>query len=612
MCGIIGYIGNRDPRLEVLRGLEKLEYRGYDSAGLAHVGPRGRMHVVRSEGRVASLRRKVDTQGSAARGEASAVGHTRWATHGVPAERNAHPHVDCSGRLAVVHNGIVENHDELRRELELAGHRFSSETDTEVIAHLFEALDDGDPVATMRRVMGRVRGQLAVAIVRSGGSEIVAARRGSPLIVGCGHDEFFVASDPVAILERTRNVIYLDDDDIVLIGSDGFKCFDAAGNLVERSAHRIEWERGAAERGGYAHFMRKEIQEQPRAVARVLRGRTALNRDRVVHLPALDRLWSEVGVPRRVTVNACGTSLHAGMVGRHLLQSWCGIPVEIDCASELRHRDVGWSDDDLVVSVSQSGETADTLAVLDRALGGSVPTLSIVNVVGSSIARRSLATLYTQAGPEIGVASTKAFTTQVVVLALVALALRERLHGTDNLVRAEVSALSEVPRLLPTILEQDEAIAAAARRFRDARAFAFLGRGLSYPVALEGALKLKEVTYIPASGYPAGEMKHGPIALIDERVPSVILSPTARTQTKMSSTAAEIRARRGPTFALAPASQNALLDAADARVVLPDAPELVQCLLAGVALQLFSYHLGCALGRDVDKPRNLAKSVTVE
>jgi glucosamine--fructose-6-phosphate aminotransferase (isomerizing) len=607
MCGIVGYVGPRQATPILLGGLRRLEYRGYDSAGLAVVGSRG-AQVLRCRGKLAGLEAMVARETPEG---TLGIGHTRWATHGRPSEANAHPHK--VGSVSVVHNGIIENYLTLRARLEAAGRKFSSETDTEIVAHLIdEALLGGAPslVEALRQALRQVHGAYAlVALSDKHPGEIVAAKNASPLVLGIGKGEMFLASDVPAILEHTRDVIFLDEGDVVALTAAGATITDVEGKPRERGVRNIEWDATAAEKGGYPHFMLKEIHEQPRAITDTLRGRLLLE-DRDADLEGFE---VDVRNLRRVLIIACGTSYHAGLIGKFLIESTARVPVEVDLASEFRYRDPVVGPADLIVAISQSGETADTLAAVKEARARGARVLAISNVVDAAIPRASNGVLYTHAGPEIGVASTKCFTAQLAALALLAIHLGRR---TGNL--APDAAAKLVEELALTPLKMTEALEGLgdlkqlAREYRYARDFLFLGRGTNYPIALEGALKLKEISYIHAEGYAAGEMKHGPIALVDDGVPVVVLAPQGPGYEKVLSNLAEVRARNGHIIGVGTKGDRQLPDLCDRVLSIPDAPAALQPFLTVLPLQLMSYAIAVAKGNDVDQPRNLAKSVTVE
>lgn len=614
MCGIIGYVGQQEVVPVVLEGLRRLEYRGYDSAGIAVVGPEG-IDVRRSAGRLANLEAVLrDRPLSGAYG----IGHTRWATHGRPTEENAHPHRDQSGRVVLVHNGIIENYLELKKELQGRGITFRTETDTEVVAHLvgLELADDGLHAA-VTRALARLRGLFALVVISPADpGTIVAVRNGPPVVVGLGDDEYFVASDIPAILAHTRDVVFLEDGQVAVLRADGVTFFDAAGQPVTREAQRITWDPVMAEKAGYKHFMLKEIFEQPWAVKETLVGRLSMEQGDV-HLPEINLDSATLAGLSRVVLLACGTSWHAALVGKFLIEQLARVPVEVDYGSEYRYRQPIVSASDLVVVITQSGETADTLAALREARRQGARSLAICNVVGSMATREAEGTIQTHAGPEIGVASTKAFTTQLVALVLLALRLaRARGAMTPEQVRPVLQALTELPRHVEQVLSCAPYIEDVARRFYQCTDFLFLGRGMHYPIALEGALKLKEISYIHAEGYPAGEMKHGPIALIDEKLPVVTLAPRDHVFEKMIGNVQEVKARGGSVIAITEEGEPhlwSLLDPQrDARLVLPPVHPLMSPITMTVPLQLLAYHVAIRRGCDVDQPRNLAKSVTVE
>jgi glucosamine--fructose-6-phosphate aminotransferase (isomerizing) len=599
----------------LLRGLERLEYRGYDSAGIALVPRRQGLCVERAVGRVEKLRQRLSVSPFAAAADGLGLAHTRWATHGPALERNAHPHVDCSSDLAVVHNGIIENHDELRAQLQAAGHLFRSDTDTEVVSHLVESYYQGDIVAAVRRALLDLRGTFALGVIHHGGEreQIVVARSGSPLTIGIGEQEAFIASDVAAMLEYTRRVVFLQDGDLAVVRRDGLTVFDADARPLQRQVVEIDWSAEAASRGGYEHYMRKEIAEQPEAIRRTLSGRLKTEGELALRLPELDLLRQRFGTPQRILITGCGTSYHAALLGKMLIERWSRIPVEVDVASELRYRDPLLDSQTLVVAISQSGETADTLAALRLAKEKQAAVLAICNVLGSTIAREADATLLTQAGPEIGVASTKAFTTQIALLYLLALRFAEQMGKMSPPQLAQhAQALQDLPALIQGVLDREPELADLAERYHDFRAFLFLGRGELQPIALEGALKLKEITYQPAEGYAAGEMKHGPIALVDPLVPSVFLVGSGPQQEKILANMEEIAARNGPVIAFTDDPSPRIRRIARETIQLPRARAELAPIIHAVAVQLLSYHVARRLQRDIDRPRNLAKSVTVE
>jgi glutamine---fructose-6-phosphate transaminase (isomerizing) len=612
MCGIVGYVGPRDAVPVIVEGLRRLEYRGYDSAGIAVVTD-GALQRRRSVGKLQNLE---ETLAKAPLAGAFGVGHTRWATHGRPSEENAHPHQDCSGRLVVVHNGIIENYLELKTRLSAAGHTFVTQTDTEVVAHLVESHFQGDLEQAVRKSLAELQGIYALVFLHQDAPQtLVAARQGPPLVVGLGQGEHFLASDVPALLAHTRDFVFLDDGEVVTVTPGAFRLTAQDGRPIERAPQRITWDPVQAEKGGYRHFMLKEIHEQPRAVRDTLLGRIGLE-EGDVHLEELGPAADELRRAQRVTLLACGTSWHAALVGKFLLEQIAGIPAEVDYGSEFRYRTPIVGQDTLAVAISQSGETADTLAAFREAKRLGALPLGICNVQGSMLTREAAGTLLTHAGPEIGVASTKAFTAQIVALALLALHLG-RLRGTLDADRCRqlLQELAKAPQLMERALQLGPRIEELARSLAQASDFLFLGRGINYPIALEGALKLKEISYIHAEGYPAGEMKHGPIALIDERLPVVALCPPGRTYEKMLSNVQEVKARGGRVLAVAGDGDTHLqrvLEGTDVLLQVPLGEELWSPLVMVVPLQLLAYHVAVRAGRDVDQPRNLAKSVTVE
>ena len=620
MCGIVGYVGDKQVVGVILDGLKKLEYRGYDSAGIAVVDDDGALTIRRAEGKLRNLEEAIrlrpldGTYG---------IGHTRWATHGRPTEENAHPHRDCSGRVVVVHNGIIENFLTLKRKLQAEDHTFVTETDTEVIAHLIEKyLDEGEPTleASVRRAVADLRGIYALAIMSSNEPEkIVAVRQGPPIVIGLGNNEYFVASDIPPVLYHTRDMFFLGDGEIAVLTRDGVTVTDFEGNPISPDVQRITWDPIAAEKGGFKHYMLKEIYEQPRAVRDTIIGRVSQTTGRV-YLDEMEISEAEFREFTSVKAIACGTSLHAAMAGKYWLEDLARIPVEIDYASEFRYRDPIIDDKTLIIAISQSGETADTLAAVRESKEKGAKILSICNVQGSMLTRESHGTVLTHAGPEIGVASTKAFTSQMTVLYLLALYLgQQRGVLNDEASLEHVRALNGLPVKMETLLGCDDHVEKLAREFHRAQDFLYLGRGINYPIALEGALKLKEISYIHAEGYPAGEMKHGPNALIDEELPVVVIctrddaSETSRLRyEKTLSNIVEVKARDGVVIAVVTEGDSEARDVADHVIEIPQASDLISPILSIVPLQLLAYHIGVRRGCDVDQPRNLAKSVTVE
>ncbi|MEP6655198.1 MAG: glutamine--fructose-6-phosphate transaminase (isomerizing) [Myxococcales bacterium] len=609
MCGIVGYVGPRQATPILVGGLRRLEYRGYDSAGLAVIDSQtGKLGVSRSAGKLSVLEQLLERQPLPGH---VGIGHTRWATHGGPSEANAHPHRVAG--VAVVHNGIIENYLELKRRLQAAGRDFSSETDTEIVAHLIdEALSAGAPtlVEALRRALSQVVGAYALVVVSERHpNEIVAAKNASPLVVGIGDGEMFLASDVPAMLEHTRDVIFLEEGEIAELRATGVKLSNLAGEPVTRASRRITWDAVQAEKNGYPHFMLKEIHEQPRAIADTLRGR--LRPDTAD--ADLDGYELDPRPLRRVILVACGTSYHAGLVGKFMIESLARVPCEVDLASEFRYRSPVVGPNDLLIAISQSGETADTLAAVKeaRAQGGRV--LAISNVVDAAIPRVSEGTVYTHAGPEIGVASTKCFTAQLAALALIAIHMGRR---SGNLPGAEaaklIAELAGIPTKMTAALAALGDLKDVARKYMGARDFLFLGRGTNFPIALEGALKLKEISYIHAEGYAAGEMKHGPIALVDDGVPVVVIAPRGPSYEKIISNLVQVRARNGRVIAVGTEGDHQLADLAETVLSVPDVSPLLQPFVTVLPLQIMSYAIAVARGNDVDQPRNLAKSVTVE
>jgi len=610
MCGIVGYVGHRDALSFILPGLRRLEYRGYDSAGIVTVS-KGTLDVRKTTGKIADLERLL---GSDRPSGALGIGHTRWATHGRPSDHNAHPHVDCRSQLAIVHNGIIENYRELRKTLAAGGHRFRSQTDTEVIAHLIERYWGDGLDAAVQRAARDLRGSFAIACVAADAPDtLVVFRRGSsPLVVGFGRGEMFIASDIPALLGQTREILVLNDGELAILTPDNIVVRTLDGASLRRSPHTIDWDGEAAEKSGYPHFMLKEIFEQPEAVQNTIRERADVEGPNI-RIPELGLKDRELAGLNRLCFVACGTSWHAALVGKYLVEALARLPVEVDVASEFRYRKPVVDGRVLTVPISQSGETADTLAALREAKDLGSRVVAICNVVGSSLAREADGVVYTRAGIEIGVASTKAFTAQLAAVMLLALKLGlARGFADPTLVRQVLKGLAELPDLLSIALQQSDAIRKIAERFADRSSFLYLGRGLHFPLALEGALKLKEISYIHAEGYPAGEMKHGPIALVDSRMPVVAVAPRGSTYEKIASNLEEIKARDGLVVAVATEGDEEIATIADRVISIPSSLEWLQPLLVAVPLQLLAYHMAVLRGCDVDQPRNLAKSVTVE
>ena len=614
MCGIIGYIGPKPVVPVLLDGLRRMEYRGYDSAGVAVVSPEG-IALRRSAGKLVNLENAIRSEPVDG---LYGVGHTRWATHGRPTEENAHPHRDCTGKIVVVHNGIIENYLELKKELTEQGHLFRTETDTEIVAHLVEREMRGDGLEhAVRRSLKLLRGMFAVVLVSLDDPEkIVAVRNGPPIVVGLGNDEFFVASDVPAILQHTRDVVFLGDQEMAVVTRSGVQFTDFDGVAVSKATQRVLWDPIAAEKGGHKHFMLKEIFEQPTALRDTVLGRVSLDRGQVfledLHIPE-----SAIKALQKVTIVACGTSWHAGLVGKYLIESLAHVPVEVDYGSEYRYRDPIVSEHELTVVITQSGETADTLAALREAKRKGAQSVAICNVVGSMATREAAGTVFTHAGPEIGVASTKAFTAQLVALHLLALYLAQvRGALTPDGIREHIEGLLQLPQTVEHAIKASALTEKVAERFYNRTDFLFLGRGINYPIALEGALKLKEISYIHAEGYPAGEMKHGPIALIDEQMPVVAIAPDDAVFEKMIGNVQEAKARGGSVIALVTEGDRRLEPLIDATrdflVPLPRTSPLLTPIIMTIPLQLLAYHIAVRRGCDVDQPRNLAKSVTVE
>jgi glucosamine--fructose-6-phosphate aminotransferase (isomerizing) len=614
MCGIIGYIGSKPVVPVLLDGLRRMEYRGYDSAGVALVGADG-ISLRRSAGKLANLESAIETEPIDG---LYGVGHTRWATHGRPTEENAHPHRDCTGRIVVVHNGIIENYLELKKELQGQGHAFKTETDTEIVAHLVEREMKQDGLENaVRRALKVMRGMFAIVLVSVEDPEkIVAVRNGPPIVVGLGDNEFFVASDIPAILSHTRDVVFLGDEEMAIITRSGVEFTDYAGRAVSKTTQRVLWDPIAAEKGGHKHFMLKEILEQPSAARDTILGRVSLDSGRIF-LEDLNIPEETLRAVQKVTIVACGTSWHAGLVGKYLIEALAHVPVEVDYGSEYRYRNPIVSKNELAIVITQSGETADTLAALRESRRKGASSIAICNVVGSMATREADGTVYTHAGPEIGVASTKAFTSQLVALQILALYMAQ-VRGTlaEADIRRHIAELLQLPQIIEQAIKASAATERIAERFYNRTDFLFLGRGINYPIALEGALKLKEISYIHAEGYPAGEMKHGPIALIDERLPVVAIAPDDHVLEKMIGNVQEAKARGGSVIAITSegdARMAGVLDTQnDVLLPMPRTTAMLTPIVMTIPLQLLAYHIAVRRGCDVDQPRNLAKSVTVE
>ena len=608
MCGIVGYVGPRQAARLLIDGLRRLEYRGYDSSGLAVVNGNG-LKIFKQAGKLSALEKQLS--GRMPKGTVG-IGHTRWATHGAPTTPNAHPHTDQAGKIAVIHNGIIENAAAIRKVLEQRGHTFTSETDTEVLAHLIGALYHGSLEEAVASALREVDGAYGLAVLSADEPDvIVAARRGSPLLVGVGENEWFVASDASAILAHTRSVVYLDDGEMVVLTRSGYHVRDLAATRIEKPVNQIEWDLATIERGGFAHFMLKEIFEQPDSVRNTMRGHL-LEEEGTARVSGLNLSDDDIKRISRIVITACGTSWHSGLIGEYMLEELARLPVEVEYASEFRYRNPVIDDRTLVIGISQSGETADTLAAIREAKRRGARTIGIVNVVGSSIAREVDGGIYLHAGPEVGVASTKAFTSQVAALALITLRFA-RLRNLSILQgRQIIQALRVLPEQIKHILDRASDVEALAERFWRTNNALYLGRGVNFPVALEGALKLKEISYIHAEGYPAAEMKHGPIALIDENMPVVFIAPKDAVHGKILSNVEEVRARGGQVIAITNDGDDEISRLAAATFTIPETIDLLTPVLTIVPLQLFSYYVAVRRGCNVDQPRNLAKSVTVE
>jgi glutamine---fructose-6-phosphate transaminase (isomerizing) len=609
MCGIVGYIGPRQAAGLLLEGLRRLEYRGYDSAGIAVVNGRG-LQIMKAAGKLSVLEGQLNDD--MPKGTIG-IGHTRWATHGAPTTTNAHPHTDQSGRIAVIHNGIIENSGAIRKALEQRGHTFKSDTDTEVLAHLVGEFYEGNLEEAVANALRDVEGAYGLAFISSEEPGVlVAARNGSPLLVGVGENEWFVASDASPLLQHTRSVVYLDDGEMVVLTREGYRVRNLETARISKPVNQIDWDLATVERGGYPHFMLKEICEQPESLCNTLRGHL-LEDEGTARVSGLNLSDEELKQFERVIITACGTSWHSGIIGEYMLEEMARLPVEVEYASEFRYRNPVVDPRTLVIGISQSGETADTLAAIREAKRRGGRTVGLVNVVGSTIAREVDGGIYLHAGPEIGVASTKAFTSQVAALALITLRIA-RLRNLSILQGREfIQALRRLPEQVSQILERTSEIEQLADRFlRTTKNALYLGRGVNFPVALEGALKLKEISYIHAEGYPAAEMKHGPIALIDENMPVVFIAPRDAVHSKIVSNIEEVKARGGKVIALINEGDTEIQRLADATFTIPETLDLLTPMLTSIPLQLLSYYAAVSRGCNVDQPRNLAKSVTVE
>jgi len=612
MCGIVGYVGAKQATPILLQGLKRLEYRGYDSAGVALLDGQEQVRIVKRPGKIRHLEEALQSAPSAA---TCGIAHTRWATHGAPNEPNAHPHTSNDGTIALVHNGIIENADVLKAQLMRHGYTFASETDTEVVVHLIDHLwRDGMPLEdAVAGALREVEGAYGIAVVSTRDpGKIVVARHGSPLLIGVGQNgEMLAGSDAAAVVAHTRDVVYLDDGDYAVLEPGGYRTYRLEGTEVTRLVHEVTWDLAAIEKGGYEHFMMKEIFEQPNSLRDVMRGRL-LEEEGDARLGGIAQHQFQLGQIRRVVITACGTSWHAGLVGEYLLEEIARIPVSVEYASEFRYRNPVLEEGTLALAISQSGETADTLAALKEAEQRGITTMGVVNAVGSTIARQTDFGIYLHAGPEIGVASTKAFTSQIVALALFTLYMGRRRHLSVLQGREMVQALKALPQQVEEVLRLNDEIRELAEVYKDARNFLYLGRGYQFPVALEGALKLKEVSYIHAEGYPAAEMKHGPIALIDEDMPVVVLAPRDPVYGKVVSNIEEVKARQGRIIAVVSDDAPELQGKVDHMIRVPQTIPSLLPVLTTIPLQLLAYHMAVLKGCDVDQPRNLAKSVTVE
>ncbi|MEA1959786.1 MAG: glutamine--fructose-6-phosphate transaminase (isomerizing) [Bacillota bacterium] len=605
MCGIMGYAGYGNAVPVIIDGLARLEYRGYDSAGIAILQGE-EIDITKKKGRLAGM---VEMLGEFPKANLG-IGHTRWATHGVPSDENAHPHTDCSGHIAIVHNGIIENYAQLRKQLIIEGHDFTSDTDTEVLAHLIEKHYTEDLETAVRQALQEVRGSFAIAVIsKDEPDHVIAAKKDSPLVVGLGADENYVASDIPAILGKTSRVYIMEDYEFVVITPDSVTITDFAGKPIEKEVFKVHWDPISAEKGGYDHFMLKEIHEQPAALKETMRGAI---KNKFVDLSdmGVDEIFQDV---QKIYIVACGTAYHAGLVGRYALEKLARIPVETDIASEFRYRDVLWHPSSVMIVVSQSGETADTLAALREAKRNGIKVLAITNVVGSSVSREADCVIYTHAGPEIAVASTKAYSTQLLIMYLLALHLaRVRNTMSEQDLRVLVEELAQIDQHVEKVLDQEDKIKELARKYKDVESTFFLGRGFDYAVAMEGALKLKEISYIHAEAYAAGELKHGPLALIDHGVPVLSLITQDHLVEKTMSNIKEVKARGAVVVAICKTNLQEECQECDEQILLPNVDPLLSSIVSVVPLQIFAYYMAIFRGADVDKPRNLAKSVTVE
>jgi glucosamine--fructose-6-phosphate aminotransferase (isomerizing) len=610
MCGIVGYVGKREACSILMSGLKRLEYRGYDSAGIA-LAKNGHINIEKEKGKISNLENEL--KNGKMEGMLG-IAHTRWATHGEPSKLNAHPHTDSDEKIVLVHNGIIENYSSLKQILMDKGHKFKTDTDTEIIAHLIEEFyKNGTSFdEAFRAALLEIEGTYGIAMISlHEPGKLFAARKGSPLVVGIGEGEYFVASDVAAIIAHTRNVLYLEDGEIAIIDNEGFVTKTIQNEVIKKKVEHINFDLERIEKAGYAYFMLKEINEQPRTVADCMRGRI-IEEDGVTILGGLSQILHNVLRSRKIFISACGTSYHAGLIGEYMIEEYCRIPVEVEYASEFRYRDPIIQDDNLVIAISQSGETADTLAALREAKRKGSTVMGIVNVVGSTIARETHGGTYIHAGPEIGVASTKAFTSQVTALILLTIMMARAKSMSAETGREIIKDLKSLPEKVERALKCEPIVKKIAQEFTDNRNFLYLGRGYNFPVALEGALKLKEISYIHAEGYPAAEMKHGPIALIDQDMPVVVIAIKDSTYEKIISNIQEVKARHGKVIAVVSEGDNSLDDLVDYTIPVPTTRNLLQPIISIIPLQLLAYHIAVLRGCNVDMPRNLAKSVTVE
>ncbi len=612
MCGIVGYLGKRNATPLIIEGIKRLEYRGYDSSGIALIDAENNLKIFKKQGKIIELERSLPAPSKIF--STIGIAHTRWATHGEATSANAHPHTGCTNRLAIVHNGIIENHKQLRGQLEKNGHIFSSDTDSEVLAHLIEHFCEEDSCLKncVQRALKLVEGTFGIAVIDSRNPrQIVAARRGSPLILGIGEKEFFITSDVAAIIIHTKKVIYLHDNELVSITPESFELTNLENEVQEPIVSEVDWDIATIDKGEYQHFMLKEIFEQPESVYNAFRGRLNEKFSTAV-LGGLNMNGRELRRIKFIQLIACGTSWHAALIGKHIIESLARIPVNVEYASEYRYRNPVILDDTMVIAISQSGETADTLAALREAEARGARVMGITNTVGSTIARESEGGVYIHAGTEIGVASTKAFTSQVTVLSLLALLLGRMRHVSPKYGMQFIKEMREIPAKIESILAQNDEIKRIAETIKDAQNALYLGRGVNYPVALEGALKLKEISYIHAEGYPAAEMKHGPIALIDEHMPVIAIALKDAIYDKIISNLEEVKARKGRIITIATEGDERVKQFSENVIYIPDTIDTLHPLLSVIPLQLLAYHCACLRGLDVDQPRNLAKSVTVE